>query len=963
MESSEMKRAPNRRTCRLSTPLDWAIMSWAGYTDKPVFIEADRATSFERDVIKLQNYLWVDERNRAMKAFVDAHNEKVKQQIRPKEKPKWCLKLDINLLQAVEGVTASMTYGRHSDRGPDLMHLSLGEVSEAAKYLPHLSCMEVLTLSTTRMENPTADCDQEEGKIPGECTLDIYDDSGKGKPKEQIPMKKLVVHGQLAGTQLNLTHWPKPVDRGDVKSIRHLVSCRQTIDLSDLTQALSWLKTLNKVQLEAFKNVIVAHNHKVGEPPKPPGKQTKYVDMVSKFLSVTPTAEQRGATTFMKPPKWQKYVYDPIKETLPPDPTTYAKVKGLATERTTDPDAHLVAASVGRSIEHHVKGATICLADLCEEVGIQSDINEMQKILQRHNIGGYEGRNYVCNQTGVHLLTGIRKTEGYKNEVTSDGRAQKEIERQKKDGGMKVDEILRMVAGAYDLDKESGETVEDREKKKIAAIRELEGLLRPLEDSNNEGTGIVLLDPMTYAVDMGGSSGSTELGGTNGAVTKTGDAKSMSSVILPYAQSSGEGHNAAMMEATKQGITVEMWSPDWKKFAEYKNLKDAAEKWPDSTGKKKEFQEAMKDSNVQERRWVCMGLWTVEGHRYEKHPDYYVEEIQHTHWALVRSYVFRLRPVDIRLQLWFQLHKRKIRKLKRMAIHDKEQTELREPVSRGAIKNRRFEIDPIGLVRRWVIGRAEAQETFVGECKDGAIGADEERDEVEGEGRDENNQDEVGPGNEGQSTDGRDDSCEPWGSGMVTDDEFSSELCRGNASSVMRFFQMNIRDGKADVLSSEEMPFISWAHSTKPVCSPMRTFNPTTLAFITHFHHLHETKFKRVKARSHPNKFKLAVFNVVTNRTSGLPATYFDFARYLQKEYCYFPSPTEMRKFLKFLIETLRSFRTIQSRQFDMTGFPPSIDWRDIEHWVHFLELFAKELDEICNVFLNGGDAKAFKDR
>ena len=75
--STEIKRAPNPRTMRLTTTLGKAVMSWSGYTDNPVFVEAVEATEFERDVIKLQNYMWVDDRNEAMKMFVDEHNNQV----------------------------------------------------------------------------------------------------------------------------------------------------------------------------------------------------------------------------------------------------------------------------------------------------------------------------------------------------------------------------------------------------------------------------------------------------------------------------------------------------------------------------------------------------------------------------------------------------------------------------------------------------------------------------------------------------------------------------------------------------------------------------------------------------------------------------------------------------------------------------------------------------------------------
>ena len=46
----------------------------------------------------------------------------------------------------LEGVTALMTYGRHSDRGPEEMHLSLQEEDEVAKYLPWLRALRHLLL-------------------------------------------------------------------------------------------------------------------------------------------------------------------------------------------------------------------------------------------------------------------------------------------------------------------------------------------------------------------------------------------------------------------------------------------------------------------------------------------------------------------------------------------------------------------------------------------------------------------------------------------------------------------------------------------------------------------------------------------------------------------------------------------------------------------------------------------------
>ena len=76
--------------------------------------------------------------------------------------------------------------------------------------------------------------------------------------------------------------------------------------------------------------------------------------------------------------------------------------------------------------------------------------------------------------------------------------------------------------------------------------------------SADGGTGLVLLEPKKWSMNTGGSSGSTELGGANGPMTKTGSEKGMSSIILPNPQGCEEGHNSILIEATRRGATIEL---------------------------------------------------------------------------------------------------------------------------------------------------------------------------------------------------------------------------------------------------------------------------------------------------------------------------------------------------------------------------------------------------------------------
>ena len=91
------------------------------------------------------------------------------------------------------------------------------------------------------------------------------------------------------------------------------------------------------------------------------------------------------------------------------------------------------------------------------------------------------------------------------------------------------------------------------------------------------------------------------------------------------------------------------------------SLRDAVDNWEDDS----DVTKRLKESSVGDRRWVCMGLRTFQGMTYQSNPEYYVKAIQHTHWAMVRSYLYKLVPADIRLQLAFQLHQKGVVPLKK----------------------------------------------------------------------------------------------------------------------------------------------------------------------------------------------------------------------------------------------------------------------------------------------------------
>ena len=177
---------------------------------------------------------------------------------------------------------------------------------------------------------------------------------------------------------------------------------------------------------------------------------------------------------------------------------------------------------------------------------------------------------------------------------------------------------------------------------------------------------------------------------------------------------------------------------------------------------------------------------------------------------------------------------------------------------------------------------------------------------------------------------------------------------------------MNVRSGACNVISCKFLAFLGHAQSTKPICSPIRTFNSMVLVFLIHFHCERGGDFQRVSASNNRWQLRKAIFNAVTNRISDLSLTFFEYAVYCKRQHCYFstPTPKEITEFEQFLLSINRSFRSIQSRQFDVAGFSPFIDWQDIQQYTQSLRQFKKlYLDELVGIFLGGGIAEGFFER
>ena len=448
--STEIKRSPNQRTIRISTSHEKAIFSYNGNSSRISFVEADAISNFERSVIKVIERIWVDERNRAFREYIETFNARIEEEYKdlPAENrrryKKWCRKFIISVIQACEGELSTMTFGLHSDEGPDLMWKTL--IRQAAmkisKYLPHLSTMEVMTLSTTRRISGHED--EPIMESGGKCVLEIYNDDGKG-PKAKIPLGKIAMHGQLAGAQLNCTHWPKAVNKDDTSWVRNLYSCRDGINLNCEEAAMAWLSTLNAVQRKALERTMIAHTHKKDEPTTgllntPPF----YKDLIVKFegLRVEGTRSARPKNFI-----WPAYKYGD-EEKKPIDPATYAKVDGNIMALTTNHEAHTAAVLNGKMIVHkYGEENLVCLCNRISKVGDVLDKDAMAGVLKKHCIRGRQDKNPLCAEK-MENLTGLRATKWYKNDVCAIGRALRDIKQQRNGGGLEWEKIKALLDAA-----------------------------------------------------------------------------------------------------------------------------------------------------------------------------------------------------------------------------------------------------------------------------------------------------------------------------------------------------------------------------------------------------------------------------------------------------------------------------------------------------------------------------------
>ncbi len=201
--SGEISRPPNDRRIHISTSNNRSVFSYArsgGQTKGVVFVEADNElTSFEQDFIRFMYEFWNNRRNKAMEEWIEKNNNGVED---PTQR-RFCLRQDTNLLQAAQGDTRTMLFAIHSDRGPELVHISLDKNDPIWRYMNHVSSMEVFTFSAVH--------DKVSGRLAsgdkGKCRLDIY--THEDKPQASIPIRGGTAHAQLPRAQGVTQHNPE----------------------------------------------------------------------------------------------------------------------------------------------------------------------------------------------------------------------------------------------------------------------------------------------------------------------------------------------------------------------------------------------------------------------------------------------------------------------------------------------------------------------------------------------------------------------------------------------------------------------------------------------------------------------------------------------------------------------------------------------------------------------------------
>ena len=55
-----------------------------------------------------------------------------------------------------------------------------------------------------------------------------------------------------------------------------------------------------------------------------------------------------------------------------------------------------------------------------------------------------------------------------------------------------------------------------------------------------------------------------------------------------------------------------------------------------------------------------LGVWCSNGYTYVENPEFYWWYQEFSHWAEMPAFLFSYKPVDVRLQIAFQLHQQKL---------------------------------------------------------------------------------------------------------------------------------------------------------------------------------------------------------------------------------------------------------------------------------------------------------------
>ena len=373
--SREIKRPPNNRMIRISTTNKKSVFSYAGgKTKNIVFVEADsNMSNLENDVVLFTNKLWNNNRNEAMGKYI-MDQKKL-------GKPKWCLKQRTTLLQAAQGISASMNFGVHGDHGTEQCHKSVDTPADDKVWalMNHVSTMEVLTFSTLNQ------CEGEGIEYSrGRSNLNIYNSKvNKDKPAASIPMVGPLIHAQLAEAQRSTYHHPVVVDRESKDLWRTIISCRNTPDLWHAPNRHCFLKAIEgsyPTGLNAFSNTIVAHRQKAnvarGSDKINFESDKWFSEKVEEYLSVKPKPTKIPFCLEKGPNKWTCHSYDESTkdrkdiEQQPgigekgeaitvqvkrPTPTNFVGVSRAITKITLSEQSRMAAQLEGYNINHHFR--------------------------------------------------------------------------------------------------------------------------------------------------------------------------------------------------------------------------------------------------------------------------------------------------------------------------------------------------------------------------------------------------------------------------------------------------------------------------------------------------------------------------------------------------------------------------------------------------------------------------------